>query len=944
MGQALQIGNVQTYTKIARGLIKSITTDTIGYLWIATDEGVSRFDGFTSVLYKNEVAGGYCKSIFRLKDGRLLVAHDRGLTEIRTGIDSTALSTLWQGDVIPSTNQLYFPKDLYQDSKEQVWIGEDDAISRYDGSTFRKYSLSGNSGVRNIFHSIAFEEDPAGNLWAVSFGGKLFRYDVTRDTFLPVELSLQVQGVTCLLTGPGNSLVLGTQEGLYTFQSSAKGTKVALQKVAGPGNISCGIQVGGELFFGTRDKGLFRIPQSRIGKEAPQGISLLPLRSIVDIRYDSNNGLWVCNDETIALLAPGFFQDIPLTDPGIPVDALAINGRNELFVTSGSSVDRITLRNGYFQKDVVTQDVPNVKTAMVFANDRLWIGDIFGRVWYSTDNSYQRLQQLAALPEGYKVSQLLSDQEGNVWVLGTPQNGLIRIDSAFRIHRYTTPGNIVVQAGVQSPKGQLFFGANNPQNYLFYYHQESDQIIDISRPLPFVAHNNFTINQLTIDSNGDLLLATTDGLLRVHFTPGHPEEQEVIRMELGNKISVDEPILALAQSRHSEWWFSTTSGLVNLMGLNSQIYDGSSGISGNSLTPRGLLVDDNDNLWVGASRGLAVFLRGDYASARTPAPVLINAKINGIPYEFSSGQPIRVPLGANLELTYFAPAYPAEAVTYQYGFASQDTIIWENMTSRSVILRDLEAGEVELYVRAQKSGGYPWSAPLSLTLDVVQPWYYTSVGRLCIGLLLLGIIALAAHLNSLRLIKQQQQLKAIIEERTAEIVAQSERLIEQKNQIIDQQERYQRLVESRLNEELAYRNKQLTTYTLHLIQKNESLRELQLAIYDLKRQMGEKHQVKLKRLLSLIEFSFRNDEEWDRFKMYFEEVHTGFFEKLMRDSPDLTATELRLCALMRLNLSIQEIAHIMGISPESVKTSRFRLRKKLERESVQELVDYVMQA
>jgi DNA-binding CsgD family transcriptional regulator len=169
------------------------------------------------------------------------------------------------------------------------------------------------------------------------------------------------------------------------------------------------------------------------------------------------------------------------------------------------------------------------------------------------------------------------------------------------------------------------------------------------------------------------------------------------------------------------------------------------------------------------------------------------------------------------------------------------------------------------------------------------------------------------------------------------------RFLAQKRQLQLERDKYLKLKEESYQKELIQRDKQFTTYTLQLIQKNESMRALQAAVFDLKRSLGERSQSKLKHILSLIDFSFRNDDEWERFKFYFEEIHQGFFEKLLFVFPDLTAQELRLCALIRLNLSITELASILGISVESVKTARFRLRKKLNAASIHHLIDIIMQ-
>jgi len=56
----------------------------------------------------------------------------------------------------------------------------------------------------------------------------------------------------------------------------------------------------------------------------------------------------------------------------------------------------------------------------------------------------------------------------------------------------------------------------------------------------------------------------------------------------------------------------------------------------------------------------------------------------------------------------------------------------------------------------------------------------------------------------------------------------------------------------------------------------------------------------------------------------------------------LTPNELRLSALIKLNLTIKEIAAIMGISPDSIKTARYRLRKKLNMQTGENLTKFMM--
>lgn len=150
------------------------------------------------------------------------------------------------------------------------------------------------------------------------------------------------------------------------------------------------------------------------------------------------------------------------------------------------------------------------------------------------------------------------------------------------------------------------------------------------------------------------------------------------------------------------------------------------------------------------------------------------------------------------------------------------------------------------------------------------------------------------------------------------------------------------LKRQQLEQDIEYKNKQLTTHSLHLVQKNESMKELKKSIKGIQNGKDGVADKKLRSLQQLVDYSFNLDKDWDDFKHYFEEVHTGFFDILKDKYPDLTTGELRLSALVKLNLTIKEISTILGISPDSVKTARYRLRKKLGMKTEENLTDFMM--
>jgi DNA-binding NarL/FixJ family response regulator len=71
------------------------------------------------------------------------------------------------------------------------------------------------------------------------------------------------------------------------------------------------------------------------------------------------------------------------------------------------------------------------------------------------------------------------------------------------------------------------------------------------------------------------------------------------------------------------------------------------------------------------------------------------------------------------------------------------------------------------------------------------------------------------------------------------------------------------------------------------------------------------------------------DDEWDKFKLHFEQVHPSFFTDLRSAHPTLTKHELRLYAYFHINMSTKEIAALLNIAPASVRQAKARLNKKM---------------
>lgn len=156
---------------------------------------------------------------------------------------------------------------------------------------------------------------------------------------------------------------------------------------------------------------------------------------------------------------------------------------------------------------------------------------------------------------------------------------------------------------------------------------------------------------------------------------------------------------------------------------------------------------------------------------------------------------------------------------------------------------------------------------------------------------------------------------------------------------LQQKFKRQALEKEKLDAELDHKRKELTSFTLQLSHKNEILEDLKNRIKALKAGASDTYQ--FNRLINTIDINIKDDTNWENFKRRFEEVHKDFNKNIKMAYPKITSNELRLMALLKMNLSSKEIATLLNISQEGVKKARQRLRKKLELQPEMPLEDVV---
>lgn len=129
------------------------------------------------------------------------------------------------------------------------------------------------------------------------------------------------------------------------------------------------------------------------------------------------------------------------------------------------------------------------------------------------------------------------------------------------------------------------------------------------------------------------------------------------------------------------------------------------------------------------------------------------------------------------------------------------------------------------------------------------------------------------------------------------------------------------------------KDSELMENTLSLVRNNEFNRLMSRTLENvLSLVHNQSAQTLLKEAIKNIEDKVKSDD-FQRFETSFNAVYDSFYKNLTADYPKLTQNDLKLCAYLKLGLSSKDIAAVMFINKDSVKTARSRLRKKLELES-----------
>jgi signal transduction histidine kinase/ligand-binding sensor domain-containing protein/DNA-binding response OmpR family regulator len=489
--------SIQKYN-ITSGLssdyIRAICQDSEGYIWLASSNGLNRFDGYSSKSYKpdynkpNTFTNLDFNSLTEDKDGNLWIGTDHSgvfifnkqtqSVEIIDRSDTTGLAIL--------DNNI---NHVYCDSRQRVWICTFSGLNMYDIHTGKMSSYSGiaESGKPYPLGTITFTyEDSRGKILIGSWGNGLYTYNEDTDDFnrfilgRPENLNDSINRVNSILEDPDGNYWLGTWEGgLLKTKFEDYKELVVLQHY----NMNFGEEytISSNIIYC-----LYLDDKDQIWAGTPYGINIIsdhnsskPIISLIqagsnftdlgnndifDIYEDQSGIIWVATgggglnmiDPTLRNIKGYTIPVIEENHENQSIRSFIIDTDSSLLVgVNGLGFGRYDLENEsiipYSQISRFNGLPRNLNAATCFYTDtknNLWIGSRYSGLFMISARTGLAQQFLNYDPvtgdRSRQINKIYEDHYGSIWI-GT-NNGLFKLVSesenpTYQLYRYLPDEN-----------------------------------------------------------------------------------------------------------------------------------------------------------------------------------------------------------------------------------------------------------------------------------------------------------------------------------------------------------------------------------------------------------------------------------------------------------------------------------------------------------------------
>ena len=136
-------------------------------------------------------------------------------------------------------------------------------------------------------------------------------------------------------------------------------------------------------------------------------------------------------------------------------------------------------------------------------------------------------------------------------------------------------------------------------------------------------------------------------------------------------------------------------------------------------------------------------------------------------------------------------------------------------------------------------------------------------------------------------------------------------------------------------------SRNLSRYVMEIEQNNQTLSSIKKRVGELSLKVDQTTRSELVSIVNSINIAGKRGKHWDDFKIYFENINPKFIETLSLRHPCLTPKDLKYCCYLKMNMSNEDIRELLSINSESVRTHKYRLKKKMALSKSQDLNFYI---
>ena len=745
-----------TESKFPGGAVNALTQTSDGYLWIGTDKGLFRFDGFNFVQISFSPGGGTANvpilglttdtngklwvrvqgaDVVRQKDGKFekIEYGAEPLNSHVTAISKDRNSAVLVSDVVRGTFR------FKGDYPERVATPQ---------------MLPGSSPV------ISIAETPENRIWLGTLGAGLFL--LTQNDVAAVNITFPERKINCLLPGSNDELLVGTDHGLYQW-SGKDFRRELLPSAVGNVQILTLLRDRDSNVWAGTDRGLLRMNAK--GTSFSEEKEIRGNGAIHALFEDHEGNVWVGGARGLErirdtiFMTPSSATDSHFEDVGpIYVDAedRAWFGPSQggAYMVSNAHVQRSTL--------IPSNDVVYSITGR---GNEIWFGRQRGGLthlqWRNGAIAGQTFTEKEGLAQN-SVYAVFESRDGSVWA-GTLSAGVSRFHGG-RFTTYTTANGLAgnsISSILQSRDGVMWFATSNGLSSLFRDQWKNYGTKD-GLPSPIV-------NCLFEDSEGLLWSGTSSGLA---FLDGG----RVQAAQLPD--SLREPVFGITEDNKHEIWIVTQRHVLQMprqkllagkTGMDDiREYGPSDGLlsSEGVNRSRSVISDSGGRIWISVRGGLSVVDPSHLAFSWPPAIAHVQS-VMADGAAITSADLVRIPAAhKRIRFTYTALSLAVpERIRFRYLLEGFDRQWSEPTAAHEAAYTNLGPGTYHFHLIASNSYG-EWNGSETVLQFEVEPalwqtWWFRTV----LAVLLTSMIFMFYRLHLHRL---TQQLNLRFEERLAE--------------------------------------------------------------------------------------------------------------------------------------------------------------------------------